>query len=170
MTMAGKRPPALPQGTVRNRLATICEECGYTSVAALGEMLGESRSNMNQWQQRDTYGQSGAVRLSDLTGADLNWLFARSNEPFPNGAKINPTLNVQSVYAAITENRRVVIALAKAIYETAPGTAMAWARNLEGSSSGSFFGHLLDVFGKLDSDRGGRSVPSAPMPPPRKQK
>lgn len=161
------KKPGLPPGTVRSRIERICEECGYSSFAELADVIGQSRSNMNLWMQRNTYGPGGANQLHDTTGADLNWLNGRGNDAFPNGAKINPALKVQNVYAAITENRRVGIALVRALFETTPALARAWMKYLEPASQDSFSRVLLEVAAKIE-DPASRIVPIGPKRPPRK--
>lgn len=135
----------LPPGHVRACLAVICDECGYASLNELGEFLKESRANLSAWQNRNTFGPTGAVKLHDLTGASLTWLHARGGEPFPNGPKISPALQVARMYGEIREIRRVFLRFAAAVATTKQDLAAAWANELDSGSGTLFRGALLDA-------------------------
>lgn len=125
----------LPAGTVRDRLATIIESCGYPSLAELGDELGlNSRAVISSWQTRNSYGNEGAALLHDKTGADINWLMGRGDVPFPTGPKINPALNTAGLYGHIRDLRKIILEFAFSLAQTTPGLASEWRQRLDGGS------------------------------------
>ena len=117
----------------------------------------------------NTYGRYGVIKLHNQTNADLNWLHGQSVEAFPNGAKINPALKVQNVYAALVDNRRTGLALVKAIFETTPELGKAWMRHMGPSAQNSFAGVLQELASEIEA-RKAQTEPAVVKHLPRKQR
>jgi len=129
----------LPPGWVRQCLDRILQDCGYASYNELADEIGESGANVNAWMTRNSpYGRTGAPMLHDKTGANINWLMARSDDAFPDGPKINPALKTARVYGSLNEIRKQILEFARALAVTNKELAVAWKERLEAAEPAEY--------------------------------